>query len=117
MNNVEVVYLYIDYMTDRPGDFKIMCKTKNYSKLKYVVLGFHCIHITFIMKQEVPTYRCLFTCTSTMYRKKFPNLLSASTAWTATSWSGVSATSNEVAGGTDRVGQGPLSASISDTAS
>jgi hypothetical protein len=36
----EVKYLYIDYVTDRPWDFKIICKTENYGKTKYIVLRF-----------------------------------------------------------------------------
>jgi hypothetical protein len=42
MNYVEPKYLYIDYKTDGRGDFKIICGTENYGKLKYVVLRFHC---------------------------------------------------------------------------
>jgi hypothetical protein len=42
MNYVEVRYLYIDYVADRPRNFKIICKTENYSKPKYIVLRLHC---------------------------------------------------------------------------
>lgn len=42
MNYIREKYFYIHYVTDGPRDCKITCKTENYSKLKYIVLRFHC---------------------------------------------------------------------------
>jgi hypothetical protein len=49
MKYIEVKYLYIDYMTGRSEDFKIIHKTENCSKLKFVVVRFRSISRRFLL--------------------------------------------------------------------